>query len=85
MNVLPLVFAFSSRSSAAIIPLNVDTQIDELKVSPAIASFSASFGATIGQNGRAGLSHRHPCMAGQKFPPVQERFRQPALKCSHRL
>ncbi|HEY8570037.1 L-cystine transporter [Microbulbifer sp.] len=50
-----LVFAFSSRSSAATIPLNVETQIDELKISPAIANFSASFGATIGQNGCAGI------------------------------
>ena len=50
-----LVFAFSSRSSAATIPLNVETQIDALKNSPAIANFSASFGATIGQNGCAGI------------------------------
>lgn len=50
-----LVFAFSSRSSAASIPLNVETQIDELGNSPAIANFSASFGATIGQNGCAGI------------------------------
>ncbi|MCA0894889.1 L-cystine transporter [Microbulbifer agarilyticus] len=54
--VLPvLVFAFSSRSSAATIPLNVETQIDKLGNSPAIANFSASFGATIGQNGCAGI------------------------------
>jgi len=50
-----LVFAFSSRSSAATIPLNVETQIDRLGNSPAIANFSASFGATIGQNGCAGI------------------------------
>ena len=50
-----LVFAFSSRSSAATIPLNVETQIDVLRNSPAIANFSASFGATIGQNGCAGI------------------------------
>ncbi|WP_226647924.1 L-cystine transporter [Microbulbifer variabilis] len=50
-----LVFAFSSRSSAATIPLNVETQVDELRNSPAIANFSASFGATIGQNGCAGI------------------------------
>ncbi|MFV8781926.1 L-cystine transporter [Microbulbifer sp. SA54] len=50
-----LVFAFSSRSSAATIPLNIETQIDELKNAPAIANFSASFGATIGQNGCAGI------------------------------
>ncbi|MDP5209953.1 L-cystine transporter [Microbulbifer sp. 2205BS26-8] len=50
-----LVFAFSSRSSAATIPLNVETQVDQLRNSPAIANFSASFGATIGQNGCAGI------------------------------
>ncbi|WNZ57739.1 L-cystine transporter [Microbulbifer sp. ANSA003] len=50
-----LVFAFSSRSSAATIPLNVETQVDQLRTSPAIANFSASFGATIGQNGCAGI------------------------------
>lgn len=50
-----LVFAFSSRSSAATIPLNIETQIDELRNAPAIANFSASFGATIGQNGCAGI------------------------------
>ncbi|GAA5523769.1 L-cystine uptake protein TcyP [Microbulbifer aestuariivivens] len=50
-----LIFAFSSRSSAATIPLNVETQIDKLGNSPAIANFSASFGATIGQNGCAGI------------------------------
>ncbi|WP_237065762.1 L-cystine transporter [Microbulbifer guangxiensis] len=50
-----LIFAFSSRSSAATIPLNVETQVDKLGNSPAIANFSASFGATIGQNGCAGL------------------------------
>ncbi|MEX2963253.1 L-cystine transporter [Microbulbifer sp. TYP-18] len=50
-----LVFAFSSRSSAATIPLNVETQIGGLGNAPAIANFSASFGATIGQNGCAGI------------------------------
>ncbi|WP_444930319.1 L-cystine transporter [Microbulbifer sp. SSSA002] len=50
-----LVFAFSSRSSAATIPLNVETQVEQLRTSPAIANFSASFGATIGQNGCAGI------------------------------
>ncbi|WP_352340195.1 cation:dicarboxylase symporter family transporter, partial [Psychrobacter sp. 16-MNA-CIBAN-0192] len=43
-----LTFAFSSRSSAASIPMNVDVQINQLKVPPAIANLSASFGATIG-------------------------------------
>ena len=38
-----LTFAFSSRSSAATIPLNVDTQISKLNVPPAIANLSATF------------------------------------------
>src|SRR5690606_8934282 len=50
-----LTFAFTSRSSAATIPLNVETQIDELKVPSPVADLSATFGATIGQNGCAGI------------------------------
>lgn len=50
-----LTFAFSSRSSAATIPLNVEAQVTKLNVPPAIANLSASFGATIGQNGCAGI------------------------------
>lgn len=55
-NIWPvLTFAFTSRSSAATIPLNVEAQITKLNVPPAIANLSASFGATIGQNGCAGI------------------------------
>lgn len=50
-----LTFAFSSRSSAATIPLNVETQVKDLNVASPIANLSASFGATIGQNGCAGI------------------------------
>ncbi len=46
-----ITFAFTSRSSAASIPLNVEAQTRRLGVPESIASFSASFGATIGQNG----------------------------------
>lgn len=53
-----LTFAFTSRSSAASIPLNVEAQTRRLGVPESIASFSASFGATIGQNGCAGLYRR---------------------------
>lgn len=45
-----LTFAFTSRSSAASIPLNVEAQTRRLGVPESIASFAASFGATIGQN-----------------------------------
>ncbi len=50
-----ITFAFTSRSSAASIPLNVEAQTRRLGVPESIASFSASFGATIGQNGCAGI------------------------------
>jgi len=50
-----LTFAFTSRSSAATIPLNVETQTKELNVPTSIANVSATFGTTIGQNGCAGI------------------------------
>ena len=61
-----LTFAFTSRSSAAAIPLSVDTQVTRLGVSPAIANFAASFGATIGQNACAGL---YPAMLAVMIAP----------------
>ena len=62
-----LTFAFSSRSSAATIPLNVETQVDELKVPRPIANLSATFGATIGQNGCAGI---YPAMLAAMIAPT---------------
>ncbi|MEZ5293872.1 MAG: cation:dicarboxylase symporter family transporter [Vicinamibacterales bacterium] len=65
--VLPvLTFAFTSRSSAATIPLSVETQVARLGVPPAVANFAASFGATIGQNGCAGL---YPAMLAVMIAP----------------
>ncbi len=61
-----LTFAFTSRSSAAAIPLSIETQVSRLGVSPAIANFAASFGATIGQNGCAGL---YPAMLAVMIAP----------------
>ncbi len=61
-----LTFAFTSRSSAATIPLSVETQVSRLGVAPAIANFAASFGATIGQNGCAGL---YPSMLAVMIAP----------------
>ncbi len=61
-----LTFAFTSRSSAATIPLNVEAQIEKLRVPPAIANLSASFGATIGQNGCAGI---YPAMLAVMVAP----------------
>jgi uncharacterized protein len=62
-----LTFAFTSRSSVASIPLNVEAQTRRLGVPESIASFSASFGATIGQNGCAGL---YPAMLAVMVAPT---------------
>ena len=62
-----LTFAFSSRSSAATIPLNVETQVEELKVPVPVANLSATFGATIGQNGCAGI---YPAMLATMIAPT---------------
>ncbi|MDC3124235.1 cation:dicarboxylase symporter family transporter [Gammaproteobacteria bacterium] len=61
-----LTFAFTSRSSAATIPLNVETQVDGLRVPEPIANLSATFGATIGQNGCAGI---YPAMLAVMIAP----------------
>ncbi|ARZ00853.1 L-cystine transporter [Yersinia ruckeri] len=62
-----LTFAFTSRSSAASIPLSVEAQTRRLGIPESIASFSASFGATIGQNGCAGL---YPAMLAVMVAPT---------------
>jgi len=62
-----LTFAFGSRSSAATIPLNVETQVESLRVPPTIASLSATFGSTIGQNGCAGI---YPAMLAAMIAPT---------------
>ncbi|MFN3235869.1 MAG: L-cystine transporter [Pseudomonadales bacterium] len=61
-----LVFAFTSRSSAATIPLNVETQTGRLGNHSSVANLSASFGATIGQNGCAGI---YPAMLAVMIAP----------------
>ena len=61
-----LTFAFTSRSSAATIPLNVETQVEGLKVPEPIANLAATFGATIGQNGCAGI---YPAMLAVMIAP----------------
>ncbi len=62
-----LTFAFGSRSSAATIPLNVETQVEELKVPAPVANLAATFGATIGQNGCAGI---YPAMLATMVAPT---------------
>ena len=62
-----LVFAFTSRTSAGSIPMNVATQTRRLGTPEGIANFSASFGATIGQNGCAGI---YPAMLAVMIAPT---------------
>ncbi|WP_029266656.1 L-cystine transporter [Virgibacillus alimentarius] len=61
-----LTFAFTSRSSAGTIPLNIQAQKNSLGVDQGIANMSASFGATIGQNGCAGI---YPAMLAVMIAP----------------
>jgi uncharacterized protein len=62
-----LVFAFTSRSSARAIPMNIQTQTQALGTPAGIANFSASFGATMGQNGCAGI---YPAMLVVMIAPM---------------
>ncbi|MFA9217283.1 MAG: L-cystine transporter [Sphingomonadaceae bacterium] len=62
-----LVFAFTSRSSAGAIPMSVQTQTQRLGTPEGIANFAASFGATIGQNGCAGI---YPAMLAVMIAPT---------------
>jgi len=61
-----LLFAFTSRSSAGTIPLNIEAQKNALGVDQGIANMSASFGATMGQNGCAGI---YPAMLAVMIAP----------------
>ena len=63
----PLMFAFSSRSSAGTLPINIETQIEKLGVSQGHANLSASLGASIGQNGCAGV---YPAMLAVMIAPT---------------
>lgn len=48
-----MIFGFSTSSSAATLPLNLDTNIDELGVDSQIASFVLPLGMTINMDGTA--------------------------------
>jgi uncharacterized protein len=61
-----LTFAFTSRSSAGTLPLNIKTQTKDFGVSEGIANFAASFGLSIGQNGCAGI---YPAMLAIMVAP----------------
>ncbi|GIN69881.1 L-cystine uptake protein TcyP [Bacillus sp. J14TS2] len=62
-----LTFAFTSRSSAGALPLNIKTQHQELGVSEGISNFAGSFGLSIGQNGCAGI---YPAMLAIMVAPT---------------
>lgn len=62
-----LIFAFTSRTSAGSIPMNIETQTKRLGVEEGIANLSASFGASIGQNGCAGV---YPAMLAVMIAPT---------------
>lgn len=62
-----LSFAFSSRTSMGAIPLNIETQTEELGVDEGTANLSASLGASIGQNGCAAI---YPAMLAVMIAPT---------------
>ena len=62
-----LAFAFTSRTSAGAIPMSVQTQTTRLGTPEGIANVAASFGATIGQNGCAGI---YPAMLAMMIAPT---------------
>lgn len=62
-----LTFAFTSRSSAGTLPLNIKTQTKAFGVSEGIANFAGSFGLSIGQNGCAGI---YPAMLAVMVAPT---------------
>lgn len=64
---IPLLsFAFTSRTSAGAIPLNISTQ-ESLGINEGIANMSATFGTSIGQNGCAGI---YPTMLALMIAPT---------------
>jgi Predicted Na+/dicarboxylate symporter len=62
-----LSFAFTSRSSAGTLPLNIETQRRALGVDEATANFAGSFAISIGQNGCAGV---YPAMLATMVAPT---------------
>lgn len=62
-----LIFAFTSRTSAGALPLNLKIQTESLGIDTAIANFAGSFGLTIGQNGCAGV---YPAMVATIIAPT---------------
>jgi L-cystine uptake protein TcyP (sodium:dicarboxylate symporter family) len=66
--VLPVLsFAFTSRSSAGTIPLNISAQKNSLGVDQGVPNIKKKNGATIGQNGCAGI---YPAMLAVMIAPT---------------
>lgn len=61
-----LSFAFTARTSAGALPMNIKTQ-KQLGVPDGIANFAGSFGLSIGQNGCAGI---YPAMLAVMIAPT---------------
>ncbi len=62
-----LLFAFTSRSSAGTLPLNIKTQTKDFGVSEGVANFAGPFSLSIGQNGCAGI---YPAMLAVMVAPT---------------
>ncbi len=61
------LFAFTTASSMATLPLNLRTTTDELHVSKETASFALPLGATINMNGNAAYYAMAACFFAQMF------------------
>ncbi|WP_026562945.1 L-cystine transporter [Bacillus sp. J37] len=62
-----LAFAFTSRTSAGALPLNIKAQTKDMGVPEGVANFAGSFGLSIGQNGCAGI---YPAMLAVMIAPT---------------
>lgn len=62
-----LTFAFTSRSSAGTLPINIKTQTNGFGVSEGVANFVGPFSLSIGQNGCAGT---YPAMLAIMVAPT---------------
>ncbi|WP_315941249.1 L-cystine transporter [Deinococcus sp. Marseille-Q6407] len=62
-----MLFAFSSRSSAGTLPLNIQAQREQLGVEEGTANLAGSLGISIGQNGCAGV---YPAMLAFMIAPT---------------
>lgn len=61
------ILAFSTASSMAALPLNMDTAVRELKISKETTSFALPLGATINMNGNAAYYAMAACFLAQMY------------------